>query len=54
MLQLAHEYGGDLLDFMKKVRKIGEKIFLVNSSLEEKLWSTLVIQYKRSTFFSSF
>jgi hypothetical protein len=31
MMELEHEYGGDLLDFIfKKVRQIAEKRFLVN------------------------
>jgi hypothetical protein len=37
MFELAHEHGGELLDFMKKYGKLKKKGFLVNRSLEEKV-----------------
>jgi hypothetical protein len=30
MLEIEHEYGGDLLDFYEKVWKIAKKRFLIN------------------------
>jgi hypothetical protein len=38
MLELAHGYGGDLLDFMKRHGKLPKKGFLVTRSLEERAW----------------
>jgi hypothetical protein len=39
MLELANVYGGDLLDFMKKCRKLQKKVF-GQLIFEERSWST--------------
>jgi hypothetical protein len=40
MLELAQEYGGDLLDFMKKYGKLQEKRFSSNISCRKDMKSS--------------
>jgi hypothetical protein len=40
MLELAQEYGGDLLDLMKKYGKLQKRKVFLNISFAERSWST--------------